>query len=98
MSKKKDVTEDFGSSDCSPVMPRKIAVNPQASVSDAANLPREFVTYFSDRGRGMRYSRIAIDNWDEWIWSGEWIFSDNVGDVTALREFQNAEHVAVLIR
>ena len=59
--------------------------------------PDEFVTFFCGRGRAMRYSRIASGNWDEWIWNGEWVFSDNVGDSTAFDQFLSADYVAVLI-
>lgn len=84
--------------DCSPVIPRKVVVQDGARCSVADQLPDEFVTYFLHQNRTVRYSRIEIGSWDEWIWNGEWIFSDNVGDSTALDQFLNAEHVAVLIR
>ena len=94
MDSKKDAAEDFGSS----VVPQDIQVSPRAKCHYPSDLPREFVTYIYGRNRTMRYSRIANDSWDEWIWNGEWIFSDNVGPATALDQFLNAEHVAVLIR
>ncbi|MCR9297142.1 MAG: hypothetical protein NXI32_30960, partial [bacterium] len=75
-----------------------ITVQREARCSVAGQLPDEFVTYFPGRNRTMRYSRIEIGSWDEWIWNGEWIFNDNVGDSTALDQFLSAEHVAVLIR
>ncbi|MCR9297055.1 MAG: hypothetical protein NXI32_30505, partial [bacterium] len=75
-----------------------ITVQREARCSVAGQLPDEFVTYFPGRNRTMRYSRIEIGSWDEWIWNGKWIFNDNVGDSTALDQFLSAEHVAVLIR
>lgn len=70
----------------------------ESQCNDASSLPDEFITYFNDCTRAMRYSSIIVDSWDEWIWNGEWIFSGEVNDATALREFQNADHVAILIR
>lgn len=66
------------------------ANNCGASRCSSAHLPDIFVCFVYGNARPRRYIRLGKDNWDVHLWNDHWHFFDNVGDSSALDDFEDA--------
>jgi len=55
-------------------------------------LPDAFVCFISGKNRARRYARSCVKSWDVHIWLGEWQFYDNIGNRSAVEDFEEALH------
>ena len=56
---------------------------------DQSVMPPEFVCFWEESTRPIKFCRTPDGFYDQWIWNGEWVWDDSVGADTALDYFSD---------
>jgi hypothetical protein len=59
------------------------------------DVPGDFMIVDISQMRSRRYVRKQKDDWNVFQWNGHWVFFDNYGDDSVLREYRLADYVFV---
>ena len=70
--------------------PDKPADNCGSSRCSSATLPDIFVCFIHGSLHPRRYMRIGNGSWDVHLWMDHWQFFDNIGDASAVEDFEDA--------
>jgi hypothetical protein len=60
-------------------------------------LPVDFMVMVPGKSRWLRFQRYDDGLWNEMTWNGEWVWTDDVGDSTALSQWLCSEQAAVMM-
>jgi hypothetical protein len=69
---------------------RTIEHSGSSACSSASGLPDIFVCFNHGSLHPRLYTRMGKDNWDVHLWRDHWQFFDNIGDQSAVQDFNDA--------